>query len=42
MRLALAGVSAEIDGSPIVSDVNLAAEPGEFVALIGLNGSGLF
>ncbi|MBO2462718.1 ABC transporter ATP-binding protein [Actinomadura violacea] len=40
MRLDIAGVTAEIDGTPIVSDVDLVAEPGAFVGLIGPNGSG--
>ncbi|GAA2582319.1 ABC transporter ATP-binding protein [Actinomadura fulvescens] len=40
MRLVIEGVTAEIDGTPIVSDVDLVAEPGRFVGLVGPNGSG--
>ncbi|MCO6000104.1 ABC transporter ATP-binding protein [Actinoallomurus rhizosphaericola] len=40
MRLTIAGLSARIDDHPILSDVEMTAEPGEFVALIGPNGSG--
>ncbi|WP_433324417.1 ABC transporter ATP-binding protein [Spirillospora sp. CA-294931] len=40
MRLSIAGVTARLDGTAIVSDVDLAAEPGDFVGLIGPNGSG--
>lgn len=40
MRLVLAGVTAEIEGTAIVSDADLVAEPGAFVGLIGPNGSG--
>ncbi|KJE24281.1 ABC-type cobalamin/Fe3+-siderophore transport system, ATPase component [Frankia torreyi] len=40
MRLAIAGVHVEIDGLPILGDIDLIAEPGEFVGLIGPNGSG--
>jgi iron complex transport system ATP-binding protein len=40
MRLVIAGVTAEIEGTPIVSGVDLVAEPGAFVGLIGPNGSG--
>ncbi|GAA4105717.1 ABC transporter ATP-binding protein [Actinomadura miaoliensis] len=40
MRLVIDGVTAEIEGVPIVSDVDLVAEPGDFVGLVGPNGSG--
>ncbi|MBO2449424.1 ABC transporter ATP-binding protein [Actinomadura barringtoniae] len=40
MRLTIEGLTAEIESTPIVSGVDLVAEPGEFVGLIGPNGSG--
>ncbi|WP_131742961.1 ABC transporter ATP-binding protein [Actinomadura roseirufa] len=40
MRLVIAGVTARIEGTAIVSGVDLVAEPGSFVGLIGPNGSG--
>ena len=40
MQLTVAGVSVEIDGTRIVSDVDLVVEPGEIVGLVGPNGSG--
>ncbi|MFI0454116.1 ABC transporter ATP-binding protein [Actinomadura sp. 6N118] len=40
MRLVIEDVTAEIDSTPIVSGVDLVAEPGQFVGLIGPNGSG--
>lgn len=40
MRLTLAGIGVEIDTRPIVTDVDLAVEPGRITALIGPYGSG--
>ncbi|WP_067793668.1 ABC transporter ATP-binding protein [Actinomadura formosensis] len=40
MRLDIAGLTAKIDAKPIISDVDLTAEPGQFVGLVGPNGSG--
>lgn len=36
----LAGLSAGYDGKPVVSDVDLAIHPGEFVGIVGPSGSG--
>jgi iron complex transport system ATP-binding protein len=40
MTLQLEGVSVDIGGQRIVSDVNLVVEDGEFAGLLGPNGSG--
>ncbi len=39
-RVHLSGVTARINGTPIIGDVDLVAEPGQIVGLIGPNGSG--
>ncbi len=36
----LAGLSAGYEGKPVVSDVNMAIRPGEFVGIVGPSGSG--
>jgi zinc/manganese transport system ATP-binding protein/zinc transport system ATP-binding protein len=36
----LAGVAAGYDGKPVLGDVDLAVQPGEFVGLVGPSGSG--
>ena len=36
----LADLSAGYDGKPVVSDVNMAIRPGEFVGIVGPSGSG--
>jgi cell division transport system ATP-binding protein len=38
--LALQNVSVLLDGSPVLSDINLRIEPGEFVFIVGAGGSG--
>jgi iron complex transport system ATP-binding protein len=40
MRLSAAGISAEIDGIPIVSGVDLTVQDGQLVGLVGPNGCG--
>ena len=40
VALHLDGIDVTIDGSPILTDVSLSVEPGEFVALVGPNGAG--
>ncbi|GGO68805.1 ABC transporter ATP-binding protein [Nonomuraea cavernae] len=40
MRLDLRGVSAHLDGRPIVHEADLLVDDGEFVALVGPNGCG--
>lgn len=39
-QLSLQGVGLSLNGNPVLSDVELSLEPGDFVALIGPNGSG--
>lgn len=38
--LELANVTVHLDGSPVVSEVSLAVEPGQWLSLIGPNGAG--
>ncbi|MFD4406350.1 ABC transporter ATP-binding protein [Nocardia sp. NPDC058499] len=40
MRVDYAGVTVELDGTPIVQAVTLTAAPGQFIGIIGPNGSG--
>jgi iron complex transport system ATP-binding protein len=40
MRLELRAVSARYDGEPVITDVTCAVGAGEFVGLVGANGSG--
>ena len=38
--LALEGLTAGYNGSPVLRDVSLTVRPGEVVALLGANGAG--